>query len=947
MIDAVAVEEKLEESLKQSYSFGFPFQPYGIQEDLMKVAYQTYEDSKFALLESPTGTGKSLSLICSALSWLVDHRNRLRKDLEDEKNELTSTIEDLKREELNSTDWLGIQTRRQDLNRKLNEINCSLDKVTQLETRREARRHAQVHEAPLENYSSLIDKIKVKNHNGGSNLAQDILRSTKELDAILEDEPLDEESLEKKMKEDCEEFVIRPKVYYASRTHSQLGQFINEIKKTQYSKSDLPEKKISLTPLASRANLCVNPDVTKLKDPSAINEKCTEMQRETNKTKRCPYMKAKQINLLKEQILSSVQDIEDIVKKGKSLGSCPYYATRVAVPEAEVVVLPYNNLLHHETRKATSLDLKDSVVIVDEAHNIIETICSIHSASITGRDLISSHSILSKYYNKFQSRLSPRNSEVIKSIVLCLTALIKYLDSPEQHLSDFENPRAVKLDENGTPQKSTTGNTQGLSVVQQTGRTPKISSHESMMDVTKFIGVANIKPFNVFRIIDYFSRSQLARKLIGFFRQDCCIDISIELEVKGTHEIDPSDNANRPLEDPKLPATKKRKLQVKKSDNQKLKTEQTSLGFLMQTNPNLLKQAEDSSVAYPIYTLVEFLKSLTNLSESGKVLISHVESDILRSSLKFILLNPSSQFEQTSKEARSIVLAGGTMQPVDEFFNLLFEPLGILKERINVFSCGHVINENQLYIANLSSGCSGKPLELSYKSKFNNEFLNEIGATIRDIASVVPGGMICFFPSYEYEQICYDQWRSNSTISKIETKYKQLFREPRQASQSKEVLDKYSQAVEKWKSSNRGAILFCVVGGKMSEGINFNDDLGRCVVMVGLPYANIKSTELQQKMAYYDRVCSKQASTGQAVSAGQQYYENLCIKGINQSIGRAIRHRKDYAAVILLDRRYSTKTSIRSGLPSWMSKSLVDHNQFGFMLSQLKEFYKRMSMHDQ
>ena len=47
-------------------------------------------------------------------------------------------------------------------------------------------------------------------------------------------------------------------------------------------------------------------------------------------------------------------------------------------------------------------------------------------------------------------------------------------------------------------------------------------------------------------------------------------------------------------------------------------------------------------------------------------------------------------------------------------------------------------------------------------------------------------------------------------------------------------------------------MLLAVSGGKLSEGIDFKDDLCRLVAVVGLPYPNASDMALLEKMRYLD-----------------------------------------------------------------------------------------------
>lgn len=53
----------------------------------------------------------------------------------------------------------------------------------------------------------------------------------------------------------------------------------------------------------------------------------------------------------------------------------------------QIVAMPYNLLLHKHTRDTVGLKLKGNIVLVDEAHNLLDTIAAIHSAEVKASEV--------------------------------------------------------------------------------------------------------------------------------------------------------------------------------------------------------------------------------------------------------------------------------------------------------------------------------------------------------------------------------------------------------------------------------------------------------------------------------------------------------------------------------------------------------------------------------
>ncbi|XP_014394953.1 PREDICTED: probable ATP-dependent RNA helicase DDX11 isoform X2 [Myotis brandtii] len=887
--------------------FPFPFTPYSIQIDFMTVLYQVLEDGKIGIFESPTGTGKSLSLICGALSWLRDFEEKKRQEEARLLKTGTAPSNDGKdqppcisssRQETPDTlgptgepDWVTQFVQK----KEERDLVDRLKKEQIRRKKREERLQQLRHNTQLK-YAAKRERQEEEETERLLRLSRDILAAGTEAEPleqlasgeeelVLSEYESDEEKgapngLDED-EDDLEEEHVT-KIYYCSRTHSQLAQFVHEVQKSPFGKDT------RLVSLGSRQNLCINQDVKNLGSVQLINDRCMELQRSRHESKSraedqepkrrrrapqaaCPFYSHRHLQLLQDQVLLEVKDIEQLVSLGKEAGACPYYGSRFAIPAAQVVVLPYQMLLHTATRQAAGIRLQGQVVIIDEAHNLIDTITGIHST-----ELCQAHSQLLQYMERYRKRLKAKNLMYIKQILYLLEKFVTVLGGNIK-----QNPNTQSLSQTGTELKT----------------------------INDFLFQSQIDNINLFKVRRYCEKSMVSRKLFGF-----------------------TERYGEVL----APAREQPRLTGFQHFLQSLQPGVTEAP----TAPVEEGEARVPRPASPLMHIEGFLEALTTANQDGRVMLSR-QGTLSQSSLKFLLLNPAVPFAQVVKECRAVVIAGGTMQPVSDFREQLLTCAGVEAERLVEFSCGHVIPPDNILPLVLCSGPSNQQLEFTYLKRELPQMMDETGRILCNLCNVVPGGVICFFPSYEYQRQVHAHWDKSGLLARLAVR-KKIFQEPKRANQVEQVLTEYSRCIQCHGQAGgmvNGALLLSVVGGKMSEGINFSDDLGRCVVMVGLPYPNIKSPELQEKMAYLDHTLPR--TPGQA-PPGKALVENLCMKAVNQSIGRAIRHQKDFASIVLLDQRYA-RPPILAKLPAWIRDRVEVKATFGPAFAALRKFHHEKS----
>ena len=676
-----------------------------------------------------------------------------------------------------------------------------------------------------------------------------------------------------------------PTILYATRTHSQLSQVVRELRNTRYR----PRHAV----LGSRDQMCVNPKVKTAHSTAAdVNHNCSKL----GKDRKCRFRNqlegfvAPSNESAQHSQVQSVMDMEDLVAMGTSRKVCPFYYTRSLVADAELILIPYNYLFDKDARESTLAEVPwdNAIVIFDEAHNLESFASESASFDLSSTDIAGCIAEVSRAVNYVQAepqlaeRISVDNLVRLKALFL----------SFEEHM------------------------------VHRIASDRSVYSGEYMMEI--FRNGASMTHANHVIFLNE------VRKVI---------DLVMEMRSgnsKGTPKLDSFVTCVKRV-------------------------------FGESTEGRCLAKAR----AYRVYV---------SPKEKGGRTIS------------YWCFAPSLAMQELSDlNVRSILVTSGTLSPLPSYSMELGLPFPHTVEN------PHIIGADQIHVRVVGHGVSGKLLNSSYNRREDAEYITELGNTLVSLARVVPGGMLVFFPSYSVLETCIERWggpsrkfRPNdngkdkffqarrrksapsaqyafprapdyyasggdpSTPWKRLLSQKAVILEPKTTSDLADAISEFHKFLGMPKST--GCVLMGVCRGKISEGIDFAHDMCRAVVITGLPFAPFLDPKVKLKREYLDGQRAGQSikATGDGgfggddaapakqlptSLSGAEWYTQQAHRAVNQAIGRVIRNKSDYGAVLLLDSRFGEARN-QQGLSKWVRPHVQSDDGFGVAVGSLVRFYK-------
>jgi DNA excision repair protein ERCC-2 len=246
------------------------------------------------------------------------------------------------------------------------------------------------------------------------------------------------------------------------------------------------------------------------------------------------------------------------------------------------------------------------------------------------------------------------------------------------------------------------------------------------------------------------------------------------------------------------------------------------------------------------------------------------------------------------RDFHSSIHMSGTLEPLEEYRDSM--GLSDKTELISYPSPFPIENRKIFFVRDVTT----KYDEVLKDDKIIERMMNHV----TNVCNSFPKNTMVFFPSFNIMSM----FRHNEEICKIN---RCIYFEEQEMSQMA-LMDLVSDFKEQGNGEGSGAALFSVMGGRISEGMDFPAEQLEIAMIVGIPYP--KPTARQRGLQrYYDLKFRK----------GWEYtVEAPTARKLLQSIGRLIRDEKDRGVAVILDRRAPRFKKYISDLVE--SKNLID-----------------------
>lgn len=252
---------------------------------------------------------------------------------------------------------------------------------------------------------------------------------------------------------------------------------------------------------------------------------------------------------------------------------------------------------------------------------------------------------------------------------------------------------------------------------------------------------------------------------------------------------------------------------------------------------------------------------------------------------------------------KTVIITSGTLSPMELYPTLLgFRP--VIMESYQM-----TLTRDCFLPLTITRGSDQVAVSSKFEVRNDVAVVRNYGNILLEFASIVPDGLVCFFPSYLYLESIVASWNDLGMLQDL-LKYKLVFIETPDAAETSLALENYRNACD----NGRGAVLLSVARGKVSEGVDFDHNYGRAVILFGIPYQYTESRILKARLEYLRdnfRIRENDFLTFDAMRHGAQ-----CV-------GRVLRGKTDYGLMIFADKRFA-RADKRSKLPKWIQAEMSD-----------------------